>query len=175
MYTIGELGKQFGLSRSTLIYYDKIGLLTPSGRSEGNYRLYTPEDCKRMEKIAIYKNAGLSLEAIQTLLDYPDTDTTALLEQRLAQINADISALRSQQQALVQLLGKDSMLRHTKVMTKEQWVAILEASGMDKEARRQWHAEFERTLPEAHTDFLESLGIPADEIAEVKARSLLES
>ena len=39
--TIGQLGRQFGISRSSLIYYDKIGLIKPSARSEANYRLYT--------------------------------------------------------------------------------------------------------------------------------------
>ena len=49
-------------------------------------------------------------------------------------------------------------------MTKEIWVSILEASGLDGEGMRQWHIEFEKTSPEAHQDFLESIGIETDEI-----------
>ena len=67
-YTIGALIKRFKLSRSTLLYYDKIGLLTPSARSDAGYRLYTDNDLKRMEQIALYKEAGLALEAIAQLL-----------------------------------------------------------------------------------------------------------
>lgn len=47
MYRIGELAALGGLSRSTLLYYDRIGLLSPSGRSEANYRLYSAEDRER--------------------------------------------------------------------------------------------------------------------------------
>ncbi len=37
MHTIGQIGKRFGLPRSTLLYYDAIGLLSPSRRSDANY------------------------------------------------------------------------------------------------------------------------------------------
>ncbi len=40
MITIGRLARRFGLSRSTLLYYDSIGLLSPSTRSAKDYRLY---------------------------------------------------------------------------------------------------------------------------------------
>ena len=59
-------------------------------------------------------------------------------------------------------------------MDKAQWVAILEATGMDETAMRQWHVEFERSLPEAHQDFLESLNIDSDEIAYIRRCSQAE-
>jgi DNA-binding transcriptional MerR regulator len=40
MHTIGQAAKHANLSRSTLLYYDRIGLLRPSGRSRAGYRLY---------------------------------------------------------------------------------------------------------------------------------------
>lgn len=171
MYTIGQLVKRFDLSRSTLLYYDKIGLLKPSGRSAANYRLYAQHDLDRMAQIYIYKEAGLALDAIAEILDSPGSQPSKMLEQRLEHLNSEISRLRRQQQLIIRLLGKDSLLRTTKVMNKAQWVKILRASGMDENAMRQWHIEFERDLPEAHTDFLESLGIEQEEIAEIKALS----
>lgn len=50
-FRITELGKRFGLSRSTLLYYDRIGLLQPSGRTEAGYREYTRSDADRLERI----------------------------------------------------------------------------------------------------------------------------
>jgi hypothetical protein len=50
------------------------------------------------------------------------------------------------------------------VLTKETWVEILRASGLDEAGMENWHVEFERTSPEAHQDFLESIGIAPDEI-----------
>lgn len=171
MYTIGQLVKEFNLSRSTLLYYDKIGLLKPSGRSDANYRLYTQSDFDRMLQISIYKEAGLSLDSIAELLVCSANQSSQLLEQRLNNLNSEISRIRQQQQLIVKLLGKDSLLRKSKVMNKEQWVNILKASGMNENTMRQWHIEFERDLPEAHADFLESLGIDAKEIAHIKAWS----
>ncbi len=174
MYTIGQLVKQFELSRSTLLYYDKIGLLQPSARSAANYRLYTKDDLQRMSQIFLYKEAGLSLEVIAQILDEQSNQPTAILEQRLNQLNTEISQLRQQQQLIIELLGKESLLRTSRVMDKAQWVAILKASGMDEQAMKQWHIEFERGLPEAHQDFLESLGIGQDEIGKIRGWARLE-
>ena len=69
MITVSRLARQFNLSRSTLLYYDRIGLLRPSDRSRSNYRLYTREDRKRLEKICHYRAIGLPLKAIQRILD----------------------------------------------------------------------------------------------------------
>jgi len=168
MYTIGQLSKRFELSRSTILYYDKIGLLTPSGRSEANYRLYTQKDFNRMSQILIYRKAGLTLDSIKNLLSAPDSQSAKILEQRLEHLNREMSSLRQQQKLIIDLLGKDSLLRRSKTMNKAQWVKLLEASGMDEEAMRRWHIQFERDLPEAHTDFLESLGITKQEIAAIK-------
>ena len=83
MYSIGTLVKQFGLSRSALLYYDKIGLLRPSSRTAANYRVYTDDDVARMGQIELYKQAGLPLESIRDLLDEPNNQLSDLLEQRL--------------------------------------------------------------------------------------------
>ena len=171
MYTIGEFVKYFQISRSTLIYYDKINLLKPTGRSEGNYRLYSDADKQKMQQIAVYKEAGLSLTAIAEILGAEQSAVAVVLEQRLHQLNGEISELRQQQQLLINLLNKDSLLRTGKVMTVEQWVALLEAAGMNKQDRQKWHEEFERTMPEAHTDFLQSLGLSEDEVTRIKSRS----
>ena len=50
MLTVGKLSEKFGLSRTALLYYDRIGLLTPAGRSESGYRLY--DDAAIERKIA---------------------------------------------------------------------------------------------------------------------------
>ena len=171
MYTIGELGKKFKLSRSTLLYYDKIGLLRPSQRTESDYRLYSQDDFDRMSKIALYKKAGLPLKAIGEILDDSENQLSNILEQRLEFLNSEMSRIRQQQRFILQLLGKNSLLKSAKVMNKAQWVKILEDMGMDHEAMGRWHVEFERNLPEAHTDFLESLGMTTAEIEHIKAIS----
>ena len=169
MYTIGKLVKAFNLSRSTLLYYDRIGLLKPSARTESDYRVYSEQDFNRMSKIALYKKAGLSLEAIAEILDSADDHLSNILEQRLESLNSEMSRIRQQQQFILQLLGNDALLTNAKTMNKAQWVKILADSGMDQAAMHQWHVEFERNLPEAHHDFLEALGMSKAEIEAIKA------
>ncbi|NMP31597.1 MerR family transcriptional regulator [Thalassotalea sp. M1531] len=172
MLTISQLANKFRLSRSTLLYYDKIGLLKPSTRSETGYRLYSSADIEKMQKIASFRDAGLSLTYINDIVNADNTKPTEVLEQRLISLNHEISKLRQQQQYIVKLLGKDSLIRKTKTMNKEQWVNILKASGMDEKAMHNWHIEFERDLPEMHHDFLESLGCSQDEITTIRKWSI---
>ena len=67
--TIRALANKFGLSRSTLLYYDRMGLLCPSGRSEAGYRLYSATDVARLQRLVLYREARLPLERIRQLLD----------------------------------------------------------------------------------------------------------
>lgn len=166
--SISRLAKRFGLSRSTLLYYDSIGLLTPSERTPANYRIYSDKDVRRMEQITVYREAGLPLQTIGELLDSRMGASASILEERLVQINGEIQRLREQQQVLVKLLKNRKGLRKSRVLTKERWVSLLAATGMNDEAMRRWHVEFERMAPEAHQDFLESLGIPKKEIRAIR-------
>ena len=49
---IGEVARRTGLSPRTLRHYDQLGLLVPSQRSTGDYRLYSREDLVRLLAIA---------------------------------------------------------------------------------------------------------------------------
>ncbi|TSI12082.1 MerR family transcriptional regulator [Brevibacterium aurantiacum] len=68
MMHIGELAERTGLSLRTIRHYDQIGLLTPSGRSEGGFRLYTEDDHDQLMLIRRMKPLGYSLEQMGDLL-----------------------------------------------------------------------------------------------------------
>jgi DNA-binding transcriptional MerR regulator len=171
MFTIGQVAKKYSLSRSTLIYYDNIGILKPSGRSESNYRLYSESDLKKMDRIILFRSAGLSLKSIPSLLDKKGDELNSSLESRLYSINNEIQGLRDQQKVILNILENESSVRGSRVITKEIWVSILRASGLDDEGMKNWHIEFEKTSPEAHQDFLESIGIGKDEITSIRGWS----
>ena len=168
MFTIGQVAKKYGLSRSTLIYYDKIGILTPSGRSESNYRLYSDNDLKKMDRTMLFRSAGLSLESIHSLLDKKGDDLNSALERRLSSINNEIQGLRNQQKVILNILENESAVKGSRVITKEIWVSLLKAAGLDEEGMKNWHIEFEKTSPEAHQNFLESIGIEKEEIKSIR-------
>jgi MerR family transcriptional regulator, thiopeptide resistance regulator len=166
--SVSRLGRQFGLSRSALLYYDRIGLLSPSGRSRAGYRVYGERDAKRLEAICRYREIGLSLEQIGELLDGATGRTAELLEARLDQLNAEIERLREQQRIIVRLLADRKKLRRARAIDKEGWVAILRAAGLDDDGMRRWHVEFEKMAPDAHADFLQSLGLPPAEVTKIR-------
>jgi DNA-binding transcriptional MerR regulator len=166
--SVSRLGKRFGLSRSTLLYYDRIGLLSPSRRSAAGYRVYGDGDARRLEAICRYREIGLSLEQIGELLDGAIGRTAELLEARLDQLNAEIGRLREQQRIIVRVLANPKKLRGARAIDKDRWVAILRAAGLDDAAMHRWHVEFESMAPKAHQDFLESLGLPKSEVTRIR-------
>ena len=171
MQTITAFARQFGLSRSTLLYYDRIGLLKPAALSPAGYRLYGEEEQARMARIDTFRRAGLPLTAIRELLDSTvEGNVQQALEERLAALNEEIGQMRKQQDLLLRLLGREQGAPIPHNMDLARWVAMLEEAGMDEGGRRRWHTAFEREAPEAHGEFLRSLGLSEEEIAEIRRR-----
>jgi DNA-binding transcriptional MerR regulator len=61
-----------GLSLRTIRYYEEIELVSPSGRTEGGFRLYTDSDVSRLRLVKALKPVGLSLETMGELVDAVD-------------------------------------------------------------------------------------------------------
>jgi DNA-binding transcriptional MerR regulator len=170
-FTIGQLAKQAGLSRSTLLYYDSIGLLKPSGRTRANYRRYTDDDARRLEKIRLYRQMGLSTDAVGKLLAAPHGGIRDILEKRLSELGREIGRLREQQQVIVRMLKSNPRRGRVPFLGKDDWVAMFKSAGLDEEGMQRWHREFEKLSPASHQEFLEGLGIPAEEIALIRKSS----
>jgi len=166
--TISKLGKLFGLSRSTLLYYDRIGLLKPSDRTRAGYRCYSGEDHRRLERICGFRRAGLGLEEIRTILAAEGKPPAAILERRFHEIGEEIRALKAKQGLLSRMLTGMASEKCPAAVDRDLWVEMLRAAGMDERAMARWHAEFEQRAPEAHREFLLSLGIPEGEAEEIR-------
>lgn len=172
MYTIGKLAELFGLSRSTLLYYERCGLLTPETRTASNYRCYGEAGRQRLESIVRYREAGMPLDEIGKLLEGRAANRRRqVLETQLARLNSEIADLRRQQRATLKLLGSGSLGGSARVVSVEQWVQLLASIGLSQDEMMQWHSEFERRMPEAHQDFLESLDLEPGEIRAIRRRS----
>ncbi len=65
---IGELADKTGLSLRTIRHYDEEGLLTPSARSSGGFRLYSADDVERLLVIRRMKPLGFSIDEMRGLL-----------------------------------------------------------------------------------------------------------
>jgi DNA-binding transcriptional MerR regulator len=171
MWTVSKLARSCGLSRSTLLYYESIGLLKPAARSAANYRGYGEKDLQRLRQICVYRDAGLKLDDILQILDRPATDAVSVLKRRLFELNAEIEKLRDHQRAILKLIQSDQSLWRTKVITKDKLVSIMRGAGLSEADMNRFHTEFERTAPQEHQEFLEFLHIPADEIRKIRELS----
>jgi DNA-binding transcriptional MerR regulator len=168
MMTVNALARRCGVSRSTLLHYESLGLLRRPPRTAGNYRAYGDQDVARVRQIGVYRKVGLGLGAIRGLLGRPDGDAAAVLQRRLVEIDAEIETLRGCQRAILRLLQRSRSFRRTHMMTKDKLVSIMRAAGLTEEDMHQFHREFEKAAPAEHQEFLEFLHIPAQEIARIR-------
>lgn len=166
--TISKLARMFGLSRSTLLYYERIGLLEPSGRTQSGYRVYNEHDINRLERICRFKSTGIPLEKIRALLETKGDPAVRVLENRLEAIQQEIDALRLQQSVISNMLGRMGRDSQPTGLTKILMTDLLRVAGMDDHAMLVWHAEFEKRDPQAHHDFLKYLSLSEREIQQIR-------
>jgi MerR family transcriptional regulator, copper efflux regulator len=72
MHQIGEAASRAGLSFRTVRYYEEVGLVIPSGRTEGGFRLYTDADIDRLLLVKQLKPLDFSLDDLRELLEARD-------------------------------------------------------------------------------------------------------
>lgn len=165
---MGQLASRHDLSRSTLLYYDRIGLLSPSSRSPAGYRHYSTADDQRLARICRYRRAGLSLDMIRQVLDFPDTDLSEVLATRLEALNQEIRQLREQQRFILVYLRDGQSLTSAPFLTADRFVELLELVGLSQTQQTQWHAAFERVAADEHQAFLEFLCLHDDAIRRIR-------
>lgn len=166
--TVTALARRCGVSRSTLLHYEALGLLRRPPRTSGNYRAYGQPDLARAQQIGMYRKVGLGLPAIRALLNRPESDAAGILQRRLADIDAEIETLRGHQRGILRLLERSRTFRRIQMITKDKWVEVMRAAGFTEENMHRWHREFEKAAPAEHQEFLEFLHVPADEIARIR-------
>lgn len=125
MYRISELALKVGLSRSTLLYYEKLGLIS-SKRQANGYRTYSEHDLQQLKLLQQLQAGGLTLKECQACLD-TRIDRSLLLE-RLQTLEHEIAQKQQSRDLLAAMLGKASM--------------------------RGWHQALESQAPGAHLAWL---------------------
>jgi DNA-binding transcriptional MerR regulator/ubiquinone/menaquinone biosynthesis C-methylase UbiE len=134
MYQISELAESVGLSRATLLYYEKLGLVKGKRQANG-YRVYTDADRQRLRLMQQLQAGGLSLQECQACLD--GKLDREMLGKRLAVLDAEIAEKTRSRDLLAALLGHGSL--------------------------KDWHEEVERVAPDLHRAWLMSQGFSSTE------------
>jgi len=138
MYQISELAESVGLSRATLLYYEKLGLLKGKRQANG-YRVYSDADRQRLRLMQQLQAGGLSLQECQACLD--GKLNRAMLGQRLETLEREIAEKTRSRDLLSALLGRGSL--------------------------KDWHKEVERVAPDLHRTWLMQQGFSSEEAARV--------
>jgi DNA-binding transcriptional MerR regulator/ankyrin repeat protein len=108
-YRTGEFASRTGVTKRALRYYDRIGLLKPTYRSESDHRLYSEEDFVRLHQIVTLKFIGFSLEQIKNIINLQNVDLGEVLrmqrdwmEGKLQDIQLVIGAIKDAERAVQQ-------------------------------------------------------------------------
>ena len=115
-YTIEQVAQRTGMTKRTLRYYEEMGLLPPTGRTEGNYRRYSEEDIRLLKRIKELRDLlGFSLTDIRKLLD---------AENERGQIKQAYRQETDATAKLVQLDRSDELLREQIQLIEQKFAAL---------------------------------------------------
>lgn len=121
MYRIGEIAACTGLTPDALRYYERLGLLPQSLRTQGGFRIYTSAALERVNFIKQAQTIELSLDEIRKLVRCLDgetgeepSDVTAAVVARLMEVDAKLGELRELRRTLKGYLKRraGSLKRH---------------------------------------------------------------
>ncbi|MCW8330851.1 MerR family transcriptional regulator [Photobacterium sp. SDRW27] len=139
MYRISELAEQVGLSRTTLLYYEKLGLIEGQ-RLDNGYRIYSDRDEQRVRLIQQLQAGGLTLKECKACLN-AKVERQILLN-RLQQLDEEIAKKQQSRQLLAALLGESGL--------------------------KEWHESIDKIAPNAHLDWLIKQGFNEKEALRLK-------
>lgn len=111
-FTIGVLSKHAGVSKDTLRYYEKLGLIPPAIRSHNRYRVYSKNILKTLQLIKHAKQVGFTLSEIKQLLSLKENSTTVCvtvknqIEEKIKEVENNIRELNTAKKELGILLSQ---------------------------------------------------------------------
>jgi methyltransferase (TIGR00027 family) len=120
---IGELAKRAGLTVRALRHYDQIGLLSPSGRSEGGFRLYSREDVVRLHRIQALKQLGFSLSEVRAFLEEPGASGVEIISNQLSVLEKQLQRAQILRDRLFRL--REQLMRGEETGVGD-WLTVLE-------------------------------------------------
>jgi DNA-binding transcriptional MerR regulator len=131
VWKVGELAGRTGLTVRTLHHYDRIGLLSPSGRTDSNHgaghRLYTAADVARLQQILSLKMLGFGLEQIREYLSRGDYDPRRVVRLHLERVRGQADELR---RLAARLAALADALDKAEVVSADEFLATIEVMTM---------------------------------------------
>ena len=105
MHKIGELAETSGVTVRTLHYYEEIGLLMPTARTDAGHRLYGPNEVERLYRICLLKQLGMPLDGVRASLADDGEEIGTVIRDHLAELDARLEAENRLRARLARLVG----------------------------------------------------------------------
>ncbi len=137
-YTVGEVARLAGITVRTLHHYDDIGLLCPTGRTAGGYRVYGEADLERLHEILVYRELDLPLDGIRAVMSASGLDRAAVLHGQLRQLIGQKRRLERVIAAVENAIRAEETGMN---LTKEEMFEVFgdfDPSEHEEEAERLW-------------------------------------
>lgn len=137
-YTVGTVAELTGISVRSLRHYDETGLLRPGRRSAAGYRLYSPDDLRRLQRIAFYRELGFGLDAIAAILADPRMKDEDHLERQRQLLSGQIARC----QAMLAAVDKELAARKLGMfLTPQERLEVFGSTRLEDragEAEQRW-------------------------------------
>lgn len=137
-YTVKQLAQLAGVSVRTLHHYDEIGLLTPPVIGANGYRYYDERSVLRLQSILFYRELEFPLSAIKAVLDRPDFEPLAALQEQRAALEAKLGRLHQLIATIDRTIGH--LKGETTMSTKQLFAGLTPEQEKEytDEAARRW-------------------------------------
>jgi MerR family transcriptional regulator, thiopeptide resistance regulator len=100
-WRIGDVAARTGLTARTLRYYEELGLLKPSERLVGGHRVYANDDLRRLYRISLLRQLGMSLSDIARELDDSSSELSDTVGRHIAQVDQRLAALSRHRERMI--------------------------------------------------------------------------
>lgn len=142
-YTISQIAEKLHITTNKIRFYEKKGLLTPMRESQNRYRKFGEEDIFRLETILLYRSLGLSIEAIQNILQCNKKENylTHMQNQWMA-VNNEIHRLSEIRKSLETVLDKVYEESEEQELEKD-FLKIIEQSNLLCQVKNEWKDQWD--------------------------------
>src|SRR5438445_1307000 len=147
-YRIKQFSELTSVTVRSLHYYDEIGLLTPSGRTEAGHRLYSEKDLLRLQQISTLKFLGFSLDVIKSIVLKENFDIKDSLKIQAEMLFSESEKMNKAAKLIHFLINS---LETDKKIDWQTVTKIIEVMQMDQLEQNQWQQKF--LNPDELSDF----------------------
>lgn len=121
MKTVKEIAKMSGVSVRTLHYYDEIGLLKPTDMTQKGYRLYDDQKLKILRQIILFKEMGIGLKRIKSIISKDDYDYEKVLESQKKMLEIKMNRLKYLIEQIDEIKSGNNSFHVSNQFSESEW------------------------------------------------------